>query len=184
VAIRLAHHYAEENQPERSMEVLRSALGRNSDDRSAHLEMAKHLMVNERGRVDLINQHLAHSYATNDHNHDARHLHAQYLFSIGRAQEARSLFAAIDASAPQEFRRRAPANDSIVSARLHRYTGTIATLKATMAFIRCAAYPNDVFAHSNDTRRELWRSLRAGDGVSFKVRFNRAGPVALELEHQ
>ena len=146
--------------------------------------MAKHLIRAEPDRTEAINQHFALSYAPNDQNFEARHLHAQYLFLIGKPVDAQNLFSTIDRTAPVNFRRRAAATDSIVSGKLQRQQGTIVTLKATMAFIRCAAYTADIFAHANNTQHEIWRSLRSGDGITFRLRFNRSGPVALDIEQQ
>ena len=184
VAVRLAHHYANKNEAERSLEVLQSALQRNPDDRLAHLEMAKHLIHEEPDRTEAINQHFALSYAPNDQHFEARHLHAQYLFLIGKPLDAQNLFSTIDRTAPMKFRRRAATRDNIVSEQLPRHQGTIVTLKATMAFIHSAAYPTDIFAHANNTHHEIWRALRSGDGITFKLRFNRSGPVALGIEQQ
>lgn len=79
VAIRLSRHYADKNETGRSADVLKDALERNPDDKTAHLEMAKHLLHNEPGRTDLINQHLSRSYLTNDNSHEARYQHAQFF---------------------------------------------------------------------------------------------------------
>jgi cold shock CspA family protein len=115
----------------------------------------------------------------NDNNHEARHLHAQFLFMTGKAGDAWSLFQVVDATAPADFRQRA--SDSIISTRLQRYQGTIGALKATMAFIKGPGYPADIFAHASNTKSEVWRSLRAGDDVSFNIRFSRSGPVAFDI---
>lgn len=184
VAVQLAHHYAERKDDDRSLAMLESALSRDPDDHRAHLEMAKILFRIDSNRRDVIEQHFMRSYAPNDQRFEARHLHAQYLFFIGRSADSSKLFASIDRTAPGNFRRRAEGVDSIISAQLRRHRGTIVALKATMAFIRCAAYPTNIFAHASDTSQEVWRALRIGDGVIFKVRFNRAGPVALGIEHQ
>jgi len=183
VAIRLAQYYEEHNEPDRSGEVLRSAIERNPDDRMAHLEMAKYLLAKDPDRHLAIQQHLAKSYASNDHNYEARYLHAQYLFLTGSAYEAQQVFAQIDRHAPPHFRQRAPAHDTIITSRLGRYTGTIASLKATIGFIQSAAYPARIFTHANDTPPLMWSSLRASDTVSFKVRFNRKGPIAVDVLH-
>ena len=159
VAIRLAHYYTDRKEPLRTAQVLQSALDRNPDDWTAHLETAKHLISTDASRTELINQHLARSYTMNDNNHDARHLHAQFLFLIGRAGEAWSLFQVVDAVAPADFRQRA--SESIISARLPRYQGTIDAHKATMAFIKSSAYPASIFAHASNTKPEIWASLRA-----------------------
>ena len=184
VAVRLVQHYVNENNNQKAVEVLQSALTRNPDDKLVHLEMAKHLIRSEPDRAEVINQHFARSYAPNDDNFEARHLHAQYLFFTGKPEDAQTLFSMIDRIAPVPFRRRAASEDSIVSKKLGRYQGTIVTLKATMAFIRCSSYPANIFAHANDTENNVWRSLQNGDGITFKLRFNRSGPVALQIEHQ
>lgn len=183
VAIRLAHHYSDTDQDQRSVEVLESALERNPSDKGAHLEMAKHLITKELQRRSLIDQHLAASYTLNDQNHEARYLHAQFFFLDGKVAEAAKLFQTIDATAPDDFRQRAPASNTIVTERLQRYRGTIANLRATIAFISTTAYPANIFSHQSATSRETWRSLRPGDAVTFEIRFNRSGPVAIDLAH-
>lgn len=181
VGVRLARLYANQRKFQRALDVLQTALHRNPDDRLAHLELAKLLICEKPDGIQAINQHLARSYGPNDHNFEARHLHAQYLFLIGSPSDAQKLFQEINQTAPRHFRRRVSATDNVVSRKLKRYQGTIVTLKATMAFIQCSAYPADIFAHANDTRHEIWRLLRSGDGITFKLRFNREGPVALDI---
>ena len=183
VAVQLAHHYSSQKEDAKSLEMLQSALERDPSDHRAHLEIAKHLFRIEPDRSEVTQQHFMRSYAPNDQRFEARHLHAQYLYFIGRSSASKDLFAEIDRTAPASFRRRAENSDSMVSRQLRRYQGTIVAHKATMAFIRCPAYPADIFAHANDTQQDIWRTLRTGDGITFKVRFNRAGPVALEIEY-
>ena len=180
VAIRLADHYSQSD-PKRSIEVLESALARVPDDRAAHLAMAKQLLAAEPHRTDPILQHLARSHRINDHNHEARSLHAQVLFMSGKSGEAWSQFQVLDASAPPDFRQRA--SESIVSKQLPRYQGTVASARATMAFITSSAYPAQIFAHATNTKAEIWRTIRPGDAVSFAIRFNRSGPAAFDIEH-
>ena len=184
VAVQLAHHYSSQKEDAKSLEMLQSALSRDPSDHRAHLEMAKYLFRIEPDRRDAIQQHFMRSYAPNDQRFEARHLHAQYLYLIGKSAESKELFSEIDRTAPSSFRRRAEKSDSMVSRQLRRYQGTLVTIKATMAFIRCPAYPSDIFAHANDTQQEVWRTLRTGDGISFQVRFNRAGPVALDIKYE
>jgi hypothetical protein len=180
VAIRLADHYSQ-NDPKRSIEMLESALARDPDDRAAHLAMAKHLFQAEPHRTETILQHLTRSHRVNDHNHEARSLHAQVLFMTGKFGDAWSQFQLLDATAPPEFRQRAA--ESIVSMRLPLYQGTIATAKATMAFITSSVYPDQIFAHATNTDAEIWHALRPGDAVSFAIRFSRSGPAAFDIQH-
>lgn len=184
VAVKLANHYANQQDEEKSSQILQSALERDPADYKAHLEMAKHFFRHEPDSREVIDQHFRRSYSPNDQRFEARYLHAQFLFLVGRSSDSRKIFAEIDRAAPSSFRRRAPSNDSLISAQLDRYHGTIATLRATTAFIRCPSYPSDMFAHANDTSEDVWRTLRQGDGITFKVRFNRAGPVAMAIQHQ
>ena len=80
VAVQLAHHYSNQNEEAKSIQMLQSALGRDPSDHRAHLEMAKHLFRIEPDRSEVIQQHFLRSYAPNDQRFEARHLHAQYLF--------------------------------------------------------------------------------------------------------
>ena len=184
VAVKLARHYANQEEDEKSLAILQSALERDSSDHRAHLEMARYLFRKEPARRDEIHQHFMRSYSPNDMRFEARYLHAQYLFYVGRSLESKELFAEIDQTSPPSFRRRAPTGDTVISARIDRHEGTIVSLRATVAFIRCSSYPSSIFAHANDTKEHVWRTLRTGDGICYKVRFNRAGPVALDIELQ
>ena len=184
VAVKLAQHYANQEDAEKSLRILQSALERDPSDHKAHLEMAKYCFRHEPDRREAIDQHFRLSYSLNDQRFEARHLHAQFLFLVGRSSDSKEIFAEIDHAAPSDFRRRAPSDDSLISAQLDRYHGTIVTLRATTAFIQCPSYPTDLFAHANDTSEDTWRTLLQGDGITFKVRFNRAGPVAMAIQHQ
>ena len=85
--------------------------------------MAKHLVRVGSDSRNTINQHFLRSYAPNDQRFDARYLHAQYLFFIGRSKESKELFSEIDDTAPVGFRHRAQKVDSVISSQLQRYSG-------------------------------------------------------------
>jgi cold shock CspA family protein len=49
-------------------------------------------------------------------------------------------------------------------------------------FIRSGSYPESIFAHHSGIDPGLLEELFIGADVNFKVRFNRAGPIAVDME--
>jgi hypothetical protein len=143
--------------------------------------MAMHLILDGGDEVKRAGEHLARSYAKGDQNHEARHLHAQYLFLIGDVKGTSDLFAAIDVAAPKEFRQHAPKQDSPISSRFERIAGRITKKAGSFAFVRSSAYVDDILAPESLTDGKVWDELQANNEVNFKIRFNRAGPIALDL---
>ncbi len=181
VATRLSKAHAEKGDLMRARGILEEAIVRNSDDKGAHLELAKLLLRMDEEPPNRAGQHLARSYFKADKNFDARHLHAQYLFMVGQANEARALFAEVARDAPSEFRSFARHHDSPVSAKLGLYSGRMVRKDATYLFIRCAAYPDEIHGSERDSAEEHWRALASGADVDFRVRFGRRGPIACDV---
>lgn len=178
---RLSKAYVEKGDLVRARGILEEAITRSPDDRGAHLELAKLLLRMSEDSPTRAGQHLARSYFRGDKNFDARHLHAQYLFMVGQANEARALFAEVARDAPPEFRTISRHHDSPISARLGHYSGRVGRKDATYLFIRCAAYPDEIYGNEQDSAEEHWRALASGADVDFRIRFGRKGPVACDV---
>ena len=97
-------------------------------------------------------------------------------------KEATELFAYIDEKATDSLRKVAARRDSAISAMLGRFSGMIEGMKPKFFFIRSAAYPNAIFSHNSTVDPEVMAELSYGRDVNFKIRFNRAGPVAIDLK--
>ena len=182
IAIRIAKAYAERGRPTDAIRVLKEELAKYPDDKPMHHAMAMHLLAAEKYDFTEVENHFARSYSAEDQNFEDRFLMAQLLFAHGEVEKARKLFDTINARAPEAFRHKASREDSLISARLPRYSGTIGTIKNTFSFIRSGCYPQDIFAHNNDIDPALLTDLNVGSDVNFRVRFNRSGPVAVDVK--
>ena len=182
VALRLSKAYAAKGDAPRSAAILEDALSRNTDDKAVHFELAKRLLAAADGSVARAGQHLERSYAKGDRNFDARHLHAQYLFLVGRPQEAGALFAEVHRSAPPSFWNEFAPHDMLVSRRLGRFVGSVARKEATYAFIASAVYPAHVYAPERLSNVRDWALLSTGSQVEFGVTFVRRGPAAFDVK--
>jgi cold shock CspA family protein len=107
---------------------------------------------------------------------------AELLFLRGKSQEAADLFQTIAKRAPDTFRQRIAREDDLVTARLGRYTGLVATHREQFLFVKSGAYPDDIFAHQRDSAAEVFEELKVGAGANFRLRFNRNGPCAVDLK--
>jgi cold shock CspA family protein len=67
-------------------------------------------------------------------------------------------------------------------ALLGRYSGMIDSMKPKFFFIRSGVYPNSIFAHNSTVDPDVMSDLSMGRDINFRIRFNRAGPVALNIK--
>lgn len=143
--------------------------------------MARLLLSQGTGLEPRIGEHLSNSYIKGDRNHEARHLHAQYLFATGHANEAQELFEEVDRAAPPEFRAGFNVPETLVSRQLRRYRGRVARRVATSLYIHADVYPKDIFASESNSNEDAWRQIVQAADVDFSVRFKRGGPVAFDV---
>jgi SIR2-like domain/Tetratricopeptide repeat/'Cold-shock' DNA-binding domain len=181
IAIRLARIYDARSRHSDAHKILNEALARDSEDKAAHQALALHMLRQNNCDYDVVEQHLRSSFAIGDNNFDARYVLAEFLFFRGKVGEAAELFAIIDDQAPQEFRRLAPRKDSIISAQLPRFSGMVDSMKARFLFIRSSSYPRSIFSHHSNIDPDILSEISVGQDLNFRLRFNRAGPTAVDL---
>ncbi len=180
-AIRIAKLYkAADRGPER-LAILTAALERDPDDKPSHLAVAVLFLEEPDWKQSSIERHLGKSFTSDDRNYEARFLLAEYLFAKGDVLTSAHRFSEIDARSPSEFRRFPPKADDVITVRLPTYTGTIDTKQAGSCFIRSGAYPNSIFAHRSAFDATDFDELEVGSQVTFRLRFNRRGPVGVNV---
>jgi tetratricopeptide (TPR) repeat protein len=180
-AIRIAKIYADRGKAADGIALLREALARVPEDKAAHSALSRHLLQCDPMDIDLVIEHAMRSFSSEDQNFEARFWLAQLLFLKGDKAGAQELFVAIDEKAPPFFRPRAPVEDNEITTRLPRYSGTVVSLRERFFFIRTGSYGHDLFSHMNDLDPEVEVDLSEGQFVDFRVRFNRQGPVAIDV---
>lgn len=180
-AIRIARIYSARDQHSASQKVLRDALVREPDDKAAHYAIAIASLESPEPDDELVETHLRRSFSNDDQNFEHRFVLAAHLFLQGKTQEAADLFEVISARAPATFRQKIPKEDDFVTARLGRYSGTIAGHKEQFLFLKTGVYPKDIFAHHSDSEPDVFDTFKTGGSVNFRLRFNRSGPCAVDL---
>jgi tetratricopeptide (TPR) repeat protein len=180
-AIRIGKIYAQSGNFEQQYSVLREALSREPDDKAIHFAMAMHLLEKNSSDLGEIESHLISSFSESDLNFEARYMFAQFLFLRGKVDKVVELFDEINKRAPASFRRIAPRQETIITARLPSYSGTIEAIREGYCFIRCGIYPARILAHRSAFDEETAELIDVGQAVEFRMRFNRSGPVATEV---
>jgi tetratricopeptide (TPR) repeat protein len=180
-AIRVARIYRDRGETEQSFTVLKEALSRTPDDKSVHSELASLYLSEEPPNDALIEGHLRKAFSTGDGNFEARFELAQFFFSRGETAKAVEQFDQIDKKAPETFRPVASKKDNAFTARIGLKTGYVQYVKGHIFFISSSAYPKEIFAHKSSIVTGDFELLSQGDNVSFRIRFNRKGPVAVDI---
>jgi tetratricopeptide (TPR) repeat protein len=180
-AIRIANIYGDAGRGDEAVRLLREALGRVPDDKAAHGALSNHLLNFEPLDLDLVIDHAKRSFSVEDQNYESRFWLAQCLFLKGDKASALELFSQIDGKAPPSFRPKPPSRDNEITKKIGRSSGSVVSLRDRFFFVRTGAYPRDLFSHVNDLLPEVEEDLREGAFVTFQVRFNRQGPVAVDV---
>ncbi|MUO79702.1 hypothetical protein GOZ78_17815 [Agrobacterium vitis] len=181
-AIRIAKMYDTRNRPGDAIKVLKEALARNPDEKTAHNALAFHYLAQEPYDGALVESHLRLSFSLADQNFENRYNLAQFLFMENKVSDAVTLFATIDQMAPDGFRRHAPATDNAITAMLGRYMGVVEEVRDRFILIRTPNYPKKIFSHRLASDPDVFDELSVGSQINFRLRFNREGPVAVEIK--
>jgi tetratricopeptide (TPR) repeat protein len=180
-ALRVARVYRHRGRFTDAQKVLMDALTRNPDDKAVHHAIAMFHLQQADYDAGLVEEHLQKSFSMEDHNFEERYILAQYLFLKGNMPGAVALFDTIEKRAPDHFRKVAPKTESVITAKLPRYTGIVEEIRDTFLFIRSGCYPNRIFSHFSAIDPDVLEDLYVGQEVNFRIRFNRAGPTAAEI---
>lgn len=165
-----------------AIEVLRSGLEKFPNDKALHQRIAVELLSQGDDLDPEVEFHLKSSFSVEDHNFEGRFLLAELYFLLGKIEECVALFGEIDSKAPDNFRPRPPKFDDAVTRQIERRNGKVERRQERIFFIRTAGYPSLVFSHHSSLVGLDYDKLTAGQEVSFKVRFNRKGPVAVDVK--
>ncbi|WP_165403662.1 SIR2 family NAD-dependent protein deacylase [Rhizobium leguminosarum] len=181
VAVRIGQIYAAAGRREDQYGILKEALDRDPDDREVHMAMALFVLSAADPDLVLAETHLRQSFVQGDQNFEARHLLAQLLFHRGDLGPAESQFEDIDKRAPKEFRKFAPRTENAITRLLPTYPGIIEKVGQGFFFLRTGSYPSNIYAHRSSFNEALVDEIEVGRRVDFRIRFNRKGPVAMEV---
>lgn len=182
VYLRLSNIHRQADAKDETIRVLKQGLDKFPNDKSLHLRMALHLVETLNTPSPEMEFHFRSSFATGDHNFDARFFYAKYLFWSGKIEDCSNLFVEIDRIAPEQYRKVAPSSDDALTEKLGNYTGVVEGISERYFFVRFGGYPKPIFCYWKSLRNIPYDSLENGSQVSFRLRFNRKGPIAVEVD--
>jgi cold shock CspA family protein/tetratricopeptide (TPR) repeat protein len=182
IASRIARIHHSRSQGVEALKVLKDALTRDPEDKSIHLAIAMHYLKDREYDAELVENHLGSSFSMGDNNFESRFVLAQFLFLRGKMPEALKLFELINSRAPESFRRFGMREDNSITERLPRFSGAVESMRERFIFLKSGSYPEDIFVHHTDIVPSVMDQLENGSDVNFRVRFNRAGPVAVDVQ--
>lgn len=181
VAIRLGKVFRERGEREREIAILREALDRDPNDKSAHLELARSLFIQDDfGDRGAAKRHLQLSYVRGDRNLVARFLHASLLYCEGSYDKAMPLFGELEKSKSDTKLRLSESEDWILDSGKNR-AGRLVNKLATYSFINLPGAPKNIYAPEHRSYPDNWDALRNLTEVAFDLDFNRKGPLAINV---
>ncbi len=181
-AIRIARTYDARGRSADALKVLKEALARNPDDKLTHHAIALHYLLQPTYENCFVEDHLRSSFSVEDQNYEHRYNLAQFLFLKGDIHGAASLFEEINRRAPENFRVMTPSKDNIFTSKLTRYNGVVESVRARFLFIKSPSYPRDILGPRASSSPDVYDELAIGQDVSFHIRFNREGPIAVDIK--
>lgn len=74
-----------------------------------------------------------------------------------------------------------PKTEDVVTLKLGTYTGSVDSVHDRFLFIRFGGYKTSIFGHIDGLVDMRPEDVSVGMNVSFRLRFNRRGPVAVQI---
>lgn len=180
--IRLARlYFSQVDARDKAAQMLRKAAASNPTNKEVHFELARMLTeLDEMAHKQEIGQHLKRSFSPGDTRYEARLLFGRHQFLYGDRQLSKREFAQLSkAAVPPDMLHRIRHDLRDATQVPIRYSGVVATMHDSFAFINCAEWPDHVFVHFSQFKpEEEWTELRVGSRVSFSLGFNFKGPAA------
>lgn len=178
---RLARMHREQGDLLSCIKILGDALAQFPDDKPTHLQLALAKIANGEQPGAEIESNLRSAFTIGDNNYDARYFLAEYLFWTGRTDDSQKLFDDLDRIAPATYRTRSPRTDDEITSRMNEFSGTVLNRKERFFFIKSGTFPKPAFAFFSALRNAEYEDIENGQKVSMKLRFNRQGPCATEV---
>jgi tetratricopeptide (TPR) repeat protein len=178
LAVRVARKYQAAGDLQNSKRVLDTCLHENPSSKVVHLEMGRVLIAS--GDSTQAIEHLRRSFTEGDSHYEAQFWYARELFIQGHFADATKFFSALNERAPGRFRTRAAAiveRDGLPVA----YNCHVERKEEGYAFLKLAAFPNDVFASRADSNPADWEKLNTGANAVCALAFSRRGPRAISI---
>ena len=166
---------------EEAINTLESALEKFPADKNIHLALALQLIETADSPTLKIENHLRSSFSVGDNNFDARYYLGEYLFWAGKPDECFEVFEQINERSPASFRRLVPKHDDVITLKLGTYAGSIDSVHERFMFIRFGGYRTSIFGHMDGLFEAKPDDISVGMNVSFRLRFNRRGPAAVQI---
>jgi lipopolysaccharide biosynthesis regulator YciM len=181
IPLQLTRMYHKSGDIEKAREVLENEIANSPNNTSLNYELAKHIIEYDEIIAKAV-YYIGRSYNSSDRNYTARFLHAQLTFLLGDSEKSKELFQEVDQIAPFDFKQKNKAgNPSKISRKLGRLQGRIIKIEKTYCFVKCSKYPNNIYANRVDSNYDNWGSLNPSKSITFEVRFNRSGPIAVDI---
>ncbi|MBW1795257.1 MAG: SIR2 family protein [Deltaproteobacteria bacterium] len=181
LAVRLSRMYEDQNEIEKSIQILKTCLDRNPGEKIINFKIAYMLAKYGKGTAGEIKYHLRRSYTVGDDNYASQFWYARCLYLEGDINEALKIFnnlknQNIDNRIKQKARGIIKENGEI-----KQFSGTISRLEASYAFIVRDQTQDRLFTHISQNNYDEWKNLSTGRRVVFNMAFNYRGPQALKV---
>ena len=180
VALQLARLYQDNNNLEKTKNILEEALDRHQLDPSVNFAMARQI-IREGTNFARAAYYFGRSYHSSDRNYVARYEHAQYLLLIGDGDRSTEVFDEVNQIAPPDYHPRSGVKTSTISTLIGRVNGRVLTREESYAFLKLQIYPRNIYTNISNSDVEQWSKLRYQANVNFEVGFNRCGPVGIDV---
>lgn len=181
LSLRLSRMYENQNEIEKSIQILKDCLDRNPAEKIINFKIAYMLEKYGKESSAEIKYHLRRSYTVGDDNYASQFWYARCLYLEGDIIEALKIFnylknQNIDNRIKQNVRGVVKENGKI-----KLFSGVISRLEASYAFIVRDKKQDRIFTHISQNNYDEWKNLSTGRRVVFNLTFNYRGPQALKV---
>ncbi|MCK5616112.1 cold shock domain-containing protein, partial [Candidatus Pacearchaeota archaeon] len=178
IAVRLAHIYEGNNEPEKAITVISECVDERPSDKYANYTLALLQQKYHPEKKADIKIHLRRSFTDGDSNYAAQYWFARFLYLEDPSGEATKYFKMLGQArlAPEvKDKCRGIVAENDIPVIFH---GVVHKKEHSFGFIMRDGYQDMIFMHRNDMSEALWDELKEGNRINFQLGFSYRGSRA------
>ena len=187
IALRLANMYLDANEQTSTVEVLKTAIDNNPNDKDLNFKLAT-VLKEQNALPAEIKHYLRASFTKGDTRFIAQFWYARLLYLEGDFEQANEIFNELKNAGVDVRTKRKPRGKILRGDKAVVFNGTVKKVEAGYAFIQRDIIEDRIFVYRYNegtcSKGFIWEEMETNSRVSFEIGFTYYGPIALNISEE
>lgn len=181
IALRYARTLENKGEVDQAINVLEQTIGLNPSDKDVSFRMAELLSLIENPDYGSIIHFYRRSFTIGDNRFEAQFWHARALYINNEIEKSTNEFERLSRAKVNPEYKRNPRGIMNSKTNMRQFKGSITSVEDNYAFVKRDAFGDEIFLYRHTSKVD-WLNLKIASRVSFFIKFNYRGPVAVDVK--